>query len=80
MKNKPFDIGKFMVASPVPEWICAIGLLPLAISPILCIAGVIHGRMKIKQEGAWCDILRSVIGLAENFLLLYGMLYIGSKF
>lgn len=64
----------------VPDWISICGLFPLVISPILCVVGIAHGCIKIKQKYAWLGIMLSAIGLVENFLLIYGMGYIGSRF
>ena len=65
---------------PIPQWISVCSLLPLLISPALGLLGVIHGIVKIKTKRAWLGILLSVIGLIENFALIYGMYYIGSGF
>ena len=76
-----FEVGMGLLNyDVVPEWILTCGLLPLAISPILGIVGIVHGCIKIKQKGAWLGILLSMIGLVENFLLIYGMGYIGSRY
>lgn len=64
----------------VPQWILICSLLPLFISPALGLSGIIHGLIKIKTKRAWLGILLSVIGLIENFILIYCMYYIGSKF
>ena len=64
----------------VPSWILTCGLLPLTASPILGIIGVVHGCMNLKHKFAWLGIILSVIVLIENFLLVYGMYYIGSRF
>ena len=66
--------------SNVPEWILNVGLLPLIISPVLGILGIVHGFLKIKHKLAWLGIVLSVVGLIENCLLIYGMYYIGSRF
>ena len=42
--------------------------------------GIIHGIVKIKTRKAWLGIFLSVIGLFENFILIYGMYYIGNRF
>ena len=66
---------------PVPQWIIlSFSLLPLLISPILGLLGIIGGIMKIKTKNAVLGILLSVVGLLENFLLIYGIYYIGSRF
>ncbi len=66
--------------SVIPNWLLICSLLPLFISPGLGVIGIIHGIVKIKEKHAWIGILLSVLGLAENFLLIYCMGYIGSRF
>ena len=64
----------------VPQWILIFSLLPLFISPIIGSLGIIHGFVKIQTKKAWLGILLSVVGLLENFILIYGMYYLGSRF
>ena len=64
----------------VPQWIFIVSLLPLLVSPIFGLLGIIHGLVKIKTKKAWLGIFLSVIGLFENFILIYGMYYLGSRF
>ena len=64
----------------VPQYISIISLSPILISPILGLLGVIHGIVKIKTNKALLGIVLSVIGLLENFILIYGMYYLGSRF
>ena len=64
----------------VPQWILVCSLSPLLISPAFGLLGIVHGVIKIKSERAWLGILLSVLGLIENFILIYGMCYIGSRF
>ena len=64
----------------VPQWILAVSLLPLLISPIIGLLGIIHGIVKIKTRKAWLGIFLSVIGLFENYILIYGIYYLGSRF
>ena len=76
-----FGIGIGMLNyETVPQWILVISLLPLAVSPAIGILGVVHGFVKLRQKYAWLGIILSIIGLIENFLLIYGMGYIGSRF
>ena len=60
----------------IPDWILFIGLLPLWISPLLGIAGLIHSVAKCKTKLAWLGILLSAMGLLENLLMLCGILYL----
>ena len=64
----------------VPQWILVVSLLPLFISPIFGLMGIIHSMVKIKTKKAWFAFFLSVIGLLENFILIYGMSYLGSRF
>ncbi|MBE6670617.1 MAG: hypothetical protein E7593_00270 [Ruminococcaceae bacterium] len=64
----------------VPQWILVLSLLPLLISPILCLTGIFYGIVKIKARKAVLGIFLSVAGLLENFILIYGMYYLGSRF
>ena len=64
----------------IPNWLLTFSLLPLFISPALGVIGIIHGIVKLKGKHAWIGILLSVLGLAENFLLIYCMGYLGSRF
>jgi hypothetical protein len=76
-----FDIGIGLLNyDAVPQWILTVSLLPLLISPIFGLLGIIHGIVKIKMRKAWSGIFLSVIGLFENFILIYGMYYLGSRF
>ena len=76
-----FDIGMGLLNyDTVPQWILTVSLLPLLISPIFGLLGIIHGIVKIKTRKAWLGIFLSVIGLFENFVLIYGMCYLGSRY
>ena len=76
-----FGIGTGLLNyDTIPQWILICSLLPLFISPAFGVLGIIHGIIKIKEKQAWIGILLSALGLIENFLLIYGMGYIGSRF
>ena len=76
-----FGIGMGLLNyDTIPQWILICSLLPLFISPTLGFLGIAHGIIKIKLKRAWVGILLSVLGLIENFILIYGMYYIGSRF
>ena len=76
-----FGIGMGLLNyDTIPQWILICSLLPLFISPALGLLGIVHGIIKIKLKRAWAGILLSVLGLIENFILIYGMGYIGSRF
>ena len=86
MKNMPIITGIIAFVSPISLlifsilWIDIIGLLPLFISPILGVLGVVHGIAKIKEDYAVLGIVLSAIGLLENLFLIFGMCYLGSRF
>ena len=73
-------LGVFSRYGTMPEWALCVGLLPLSISPLLGVAGIIHGIVKMKERLSWLGIVLSVLGLPENFGLIYVMGYIGSRF
>ena len=73
--------GLLKLDVPIPEWlICITVIPPILCSPILGILGIIHGIIKRKEKRAWLGILLSALCLIENFLLFYGMGYIGSRY
>jgi hypothetical protein len=76
-----FGIGMSLLNyETVPLWIQMCSLLPLLISPTIGVLGIVHGCIKIKEQYAWGGILLSVLGLVENFLLIYVIYYLGSRF
>lgn len=70
----------FPAESTPPVWVLILLLLPLLFSPLLGVLGIIHGIIKRKEKRAWLGILLSALCLIENFLLFYGMGYIGSRY
>lgn len=64
----------------IPFWADCLGLLPMLISPLSGIFGIIYGVIRRKERLAWLGILLSLLCLAENGLIWYGMIYIGSRF
>ena len=64
----------------IPQWMVVCALLPWLISPSLGLLGIVHGVIKIKTKRAWLGVLLSVIGLSENFILIYVSYYLGSRF
>ena len=76
-----FGIGMGLLNyDTVPQWILIVSLLPLLISPVFGLLGIIHSIVKIRTRKAWLGIFLSVIGLFENLILIYGMYYLGSRF
>lgn len=61
----------------IPEWGLYVGLLPLPVSPLMGLAGIIYGIVRRKEKGAWLGVLCSALCLVENALLLAGMMYLG---
>ena len=74
-----FGIGVLNYTT-IPDWILAISLLPLLVSPTLGILGIAQGIIRRKERRAWIGILLSVLGLMGNVLLIYGIGYLGSRF
>lgn len=62
----------------IPISVGIVSILPLLISPLLGLGGILHGIIKRKERLAWLGIILSVLCLVENFLLIYGMIYLGS--
>jgi hypothetical protein len=76
-----FGIGMGLLNyETIPQWIQVCSMLPLFVSPIIGLIGIIHGIIIIKSKQAKLGIFLSVIGLIENFFLIYGIYYIGSRF
>lgn len=74
-------LGIGMLGLPnIPAWLMYFSLSPLLISPTLGVLGIIHGFIKIKEKWAWLGIVFSVISLIANFVLIYGLMYIGSRY
>ncbi len=69
-------IGLLNMDVPIPAWVTILSVIPILISPLLCVLGVIHGIIKRKEKGALLGILLSAFGLAENFLLFCAMAYL----
>ena len=57
--------------------IIPLAMFPFAISPICCCACLVYGIIRHREHLSWLCILLSILGLAENALLLYGMYFGG---
>lgn len=64
----------------IPTWASIIGTAPLLISPAMGIGGIVYGICKRKETLAWLGILLSALGVVVNGLLLFGILYLGSRY
>lgn len=73
-------LGIFPAEATPPVWALVVSLLPMPLSPLLGVLGIIHGIIKGKEKRAWLGILLSVLCLVENFLLFFGLGYIGSRY
>lgn len=72
-----FGIGLGMLQyDRIPDWMLIVELLPLCISPLLGLLGIVHGIIKRKTRLAWLGILLSVLCLIENVLLLAVMAFL----
>ncbi len=73
-----FGIGMGLLGyDTIPTWILVCSLLPLLISPVLALIGIVHSLVKIKQKLAWLGLILSVLGLVQNLGLLFMMIYLG---
>ena len=76
-----FGIGLGLLGyDSAPEWIMICSMLPLYVSPLLGVIGVIYGAIKIKEKHGFVGLILSVIGLIENFILICGIYYLGKNF
>ena len=76
-----FGIGIGLLGlATVPDWMLYLIVLPLLVSPARCVGGVVCGIACRKEPRAWLGILLSVLGLAENVLLILGILHIGGRY
>ena len=73
-------LGVFDGPLPAPDWVIQAFLLPLSISPLLGVAGIVHGIVDRKAPLAWLSIVLSVLCLLGNALLIGGMVFLGSRF
>ena len=76
-----FGIGMGLLGyDGVADWILIVGLLPLLISPLMGLFGIVYGIVRRREKRAWLGILLSVLGVAENVLMIYGLCYIGYRY
>ena len=76
-----FGIGiRVLNLNSVPDWMQYLMMLPLLISPFRCVHAMIYSAVHHREKRAWLGILLSVAGLAENALLFYGVIYVGSRY
>ena len=64
----------------LPLWIDICSFLPLLISPVLSVWGVVCGTCRSREKHALLGLVLSVFGLLENAFLIYGLYYMGSRF
>ena len=76
-----FGIGmEVLNYNTMPVWILICSLLPMLVSPVLGVYGIVYGCTKIKEKHSLICVILSVLGLIENFLLFFGIYYLGSTF
>lgn len=73
-------LGVFDGPLPAPDWVIQAFLLPLSISPLLGVAGIVHGIVDRKAPLAWLSIVLSVLCLLGNALLIGGMVFLGGRY
>lgn len=64
----------------IPEWILLISVLPLSVSPLLGLVGTVYGIITIREKLSFLGVILSLLCLLENCALLYGIIYLGSRF
>lgn len=64
----------------IPDWFTLICLFPIVLSPIYACYGIVYGIVNRKEKEYLKCIIFSIIGLLENFILIYGLYFIGSRF
>ena len=55
-----------------------IAVIPLLLSPIFSIFSTVYCVVKIRVKWAWIGLLLSILGIAENAVLMFFLYYIGS--
>lgn len=76
-----FGIGMGILGySYTPDWILFVGLLPLLFSPAFDIFGIVFGIIKRKEHHSVLCVILSAIGFLINLALLFGMIYLGSRY
>ncbi|MEE0265184.1 MAG: hypothetical protein UD936_06105 [Acutalibacteraceae bacterium] len=59
----------------IPAWFTALALLPVFISPVLTIAGIIYGFLQKTKKHARLCVALSAIGLLINIALIFSLLF-----
>ena len=76
-----FFVGMHILGyETVPFWLLIISELPLFISPLLCVFGIVYGVIKRREHRAWLGVLLSSLGLLENCLIFGCIIYVGKRF
>ena len=76
-----FGIGyRIFGAHKTPDWLLYLAFLPLLISPLSTLAGIILGIVKRREKHARTCSLLSALGLLENIGLFAGILYLSATF
>ena len=76
-----FGIGMGLLGyDVVPFWITVVGVLPLLISPLAGLFGIVYGIVRRREEKTWLGILLSVLCVVENVLMIYGICYLAIRF
>jgi hypothetical protein len=74
-----FGIG-ILKYDTIPNWINIISLIPLGFSPLFDCFGIVYGFINRKEKASLICIILSIVGLLENFILIYGIYFLGSRF
>lgn len=62
----------------ISSWFLVIAVIPLLLSPIFSIFSTVYCAVKIRVKWAWIGLLLSILGIAENAVLMFFLYYIGS--
>ena len=76
-----FGIGcRIFGAHKTPDWLLYLAFLPLLISPLCALFGIMRGIIRRKERHALTCALLSFIGLLENVGLFAGIFYLSAAF
>ena len=62
----------------ISSWFLVIAVIPLLLSPIFSIFSTVYCAVKIRVKWAWIGLILSILGIAENAVLMFFLYYIGS--
>ena len=63
-----------------PDWLLYSAFLPLLISPLCALTGIVRGIVRRKEKHALTCAILSAVGLLENVSLFAGIMYLSATF